>query len=163
LLSNYYVLSHILILYKFWYITYPSCDMELNLVVPVEPGVMREKGDEEIKGRLWRVTGPHSPEQIKHLKFHCISYVWGPGTEEAGSFFDCKRPISDKTRLALEAAIKAAELLKREDFRPQIEKVEAFWIDALCIPQLEGESRQATLERYVQDKAKPSCGLAELP
>ena len=123
--------------------------MELKLVAPVEAGAVREKGDEEINGRLWRVTGPYDPEQIKTLKFHCISYVWGPGTEEAGSFFDCKRPISDKTRPALEAAIKAAELLKREDFRPQIEKVEAFWIDALCIPHLDGESRQATLERCV--------------
>lgn len=123
--------------------------MELNLVVPVEPGAKREKGDEEIHGRLWRVTGPHSPEQIKNLKFHCISYVWGSGIEGDGAFFDCKRPVSDKTRPALEAAIKAAESLRREDTRPQIGKVEAFWIDALCIPQLEGDARQATLERYV--------------
>jgi hypothetical protein len=123
--------------------------MELNLVVPVEPGTAKEKGDEEINGRLWRVTGPYDPEQIINLKFHCISYVWGPDIEETGSFFACKRPISDKTRPTLQAAIKAAEMLKREDFRPPVEKVEAFWIDALCIPQLEGEARQATLERYI--------------
>jgi Heterokaryon incompatibility protein (HET) len=137
--------------------------MELNLIVPVEAGAMREKGDEEINGRLWRVTGPHDPGEIKNLKFHCISYVWGSGTEGAGSFFDCKRPISDQTRYALLAAINAADLLKREDFRPQIEKVEAFWIDALCIPQLEGDSRQATLERYVQDKTSVLYSLTDIP
>jgi hypothetical protein len=129
--------------------------MELNLVVPVEPGVMREKFDEEINGRLWRVTGPYKHEQIKDLKFHCISYVWGAGVAEAGTFFDCKRPISDKTRPALEAAIKAAKSLKGDDRKHKLEEVEAFWIDALCIPQMETtlrerEARQATLERYVQ-------------
>jgi Heterokaryon incompatibility protein (HET) len=132
--------------------------MELNLVVPVEPGAMREKGHEEISGRLWRVTGPYKHEQIKDLKFHCISYVWGPGVAEAGSFFDCKRPISDKTRPALEAAIKAAESLTRDDRKHILEKVEAFWIDALCIPQMENtlrekEARQATLERCVLDRS----------
>lgn len=130
--------------------------MELNLVVPVKPGAMREKCDEEINGRLWRVTGPYKHEQIKDLKFHCISYVWGPGVAEPGSFFDCKRPISDKTRPALESAIKAAESLKRDDRKQKVEKVEAFWIDALCIPQMETtlrekEARQATLERCVLD------------
>jgi hypothetical protein len=132
--------------------------MELNLVVPVEPEAMREKGDEEINGRLWRVTGPYKHEKIKDLKFHCISYVWGPGVAEAGSFFDCKRPISDKTRPALEAAIKAAESLTRDDRKHILEKVEAFWIDALCIPQMENtlrekEARQATLERCVLDRS----------
>lgn len=132
--------------------------MELNLVVPVEPGAMREKGDEDIRGRLWRVTGPNKQDQIKDLTFHCISYVWGPGVAEPGSFFDCKRPISDKTRPALEAAIKAAESLKRDDREQKVEKVEAFWIDALCIPQMETtlrekEARQATLERCVLDQS----------
>jgi hypothetical protein len=120
--------------------------MELNLVVPVEAGAKRQKGDEEINGRLWRVTGPYDPEQIKNHKFNCISYVWGPGVEEKGSFFDCKRPISDKTRPALKAAIKAAEFVHAKSKHG---KVEAFWIDALCIPQLEGKARQSTLERYI--------------
>lgn len=122
--------------------------MELNLVLPIAAGTAREKGDEEINGRLWRVTR-QDPENIKNVKFYCISYVWGPGIEEKGSYFDCKRPISDKTRPALEAAIKAAGSLKREDRGPQMEKADAFWIDALCIPPLEGKARKATLERCV--------------
>jgi Heterokaryon incompatibility protein (HET) len=125
--------------------------MELNLIVPIEVGAKRQLGDEEINGRLWRVTGPHDPKQIKNHKFYCISYVWGPGVEEQGSFFDCKRQISDKTRPALEAAIKAAEAVQAKS---KGGKVEAFWIDAICIPQLESskeekEKRQATLERSV--------------
>jgi hypothetical protein len=124
--------------------------MELNLVVPVEVGTMRKQGDEEINGRLWRVTGAYKKEQIKTLRFHCISYAWGPRMAETGSFFDCKRQISDQTRPALEAAIKAAESLKRDDTGPNKEKVEAFWIDALCIPPVEDDpKRKATLERDV--------------
>jgi hypothetical protein len=124
--------------------------MELNLVVPVEAGTTKKQGDEEINGRLWRVAGPYKEEQIKTLRFHCISYVWGPGMAETGSFFNCKRPISDQTRSALEAAIKAAESLKRDDTGSRMEKVEYFWIDALCIPPVENDpKRQATLERRV--------------
>jgi len=123
--------------------------MELNLVVPVEAGTSRKKGDEEIDSKIWRVTGPHDLKQIKNIKFHCISYVWGPGTEAEGSFFDNKIPMSDKTRPALEAAIKAAQVLQNEARGSKDEIVEAFWIDALCIPQAEGDARNATLERYL--------------
>jgi len=119
--------------------------MELNLIVPVEAGTMRGTGDEEIDGRLWRASS-YRPEEIKSIRFHCISYVWGSAVEKAGSFFDCKRSISDKTRPALEAAIKASEALKRDD-KAAKEKADAFWIDAICIPPFEGKARQATLER----------------
>jgi hypothetical protein len=106
--------------------------MELNLIVPIDQGAEKQQGDEEINGRLWRVTGPHDPKHIKNHKFYCISYVWGPGQ------------ISDKTRPALEATIKAAKAVQAESKRG---KGEAFWIDAICIPQLEGYARHATLER----------------
>ena len=119
-------------------------EMELNLIVPVKAGTLREKGDEEINGRLWRV-GSFKSEEIKSIRFHCISYAWGSNVENPGSFFDCKRLISDKTRPAMEAAIKASEVLNRDD-KAATEKVEAFWIDAICIPPFEGKARQATLE-----------------
>lgn len=118
--------------------------MELNLITLVPEGATPQAGDEEINNRRWRVTGPHDPA-TKDLKFHCVSYVWGHGVEKRGSFFNCQRDISDQTRPALEAAIKAAEVIHRDLGG---EKVEAFWIDALCIPQLEGSPRLKTLERY---------------
>lgn len=118
--------------------------MELNLVVPVPSGALRQPGDEEIHGRLWRVKGP-DPD-IEELKFHCISYVWGTGIEKRGSFFNCQRDISDQTRPALEAAIKAADVINRDLGG---EGIDAFWIDALCIPQLEIPARFKTLERHV--------------
>ncbi|KAJ5042320.1 uncharacterized protein L3040_004872 [Drepanopeziza brunnea f. sp. 'multigermtubi'] len=116
--------------------------MELNLVVPVPIGELRQPGDEEINGRLWRVTGAHDPDTMG-LKFHCVSYVWGPGVEPLGSFFGCKREISDQTRPALTAAIKAADVIQGE---LKGERTEAFWIDAICIPQLEVPARYKTLE-----------------
>ncbi|KAH6723119.1 hypothetical protein BKA61DRAFT_648324 [Leptodontidium sp. MPI-SDFR-AT-0119] len=116
--------------------------MELNLITLVPEGATPQAGDEEINNRRWRVTGPHDPA-TKDLKFHCVSYVWGHGVEKRGSFFNCQRDISDQTRPALEAAIKAAEVIHRDLGG---EKVEAFWIDALCIPQLEGSPRLKTLE-----------------
>jgi len=119
--------------------------MELNLIVPVANGE-KEMGDEEIRGRLWRVVGPHDVRDIKSLRFCCVSYVWGQGIEKKGSFFNCQREISDQTRPALTAAIRAAEVLQNEPGRPV---VEAFWIDAICIPQLESPERFKTLERYV--------------
>jgi hypothetical protein len=118
--------------------------MELYLIVPVKNGV-KEKGDEELNGKLWRVTGPHDMSDMKKLKFCCVSYVWGQGIEQKGSFFDSKKTISDRTRPALAAAIKAASLVQDEANRPT---VEAFWIDAICIPQLESPERFKTLERY---------------
>lgn len=120
--------------------------MELNLIVPVPEGTSRQNGDEHINGRLWRVTGPHDHQNISKLKFNCISYVWGTGIVPRGSFFDCKREISDQTRPALTAAMKAAEKLYAESGG---EKIEAFWVDAICIPQLEVPARFKTLERYV--------------
>jgi hypothetical protein len=118
--------------------------MELSLIVPVEAGAKMQNDDEEINGRMWRVTRIRDPEKIRDHRFHCISYVWGPGVAEKGSFFDCKIPISDKTRQALEAAIKASEFVQAES---KGEKTEAFWIDAICIPQLDQGPRQSTLER----------------
>lgn len=120
--------------------------MELNLVVPVPKGEARQTGDEKLNGKWWRVNGPIESSEMRSTKFHCVSYVWGQGFSKAGSFFDCKRDISDKTRPALEAAIKAVEAMHRIDGG---EVVETFWIDALCVPQMEGLSRHATLERYV--------------
>ncbi|CAG8972474.1 hypothetical protein HYALB_00001164 [Hymenoscyphus albidus] len=117
--------------------------MEFNLIVPVPRGAAGQKGDEEINGRLWRVTGPHDNHEITKLKFNCISYVWGIGVEPRGSFFDCKREISDQTRPALTAAMKAAEKLHAGSGG---ERIEAFWIDAICIPQLEVPARFKTLE-----------------
>ena len=119
--------------------------MELNLIVPVPEGTPRQKGDEDINGRLWRVTGPHDHQNISTLKFNCISYVWGTGTVSRGSFFNCKREISDQTRPALTAAVKAAQKLYAAS--EEEEEVEAFWIDAICIPQLEVPARFKTLER----------------
>lgn len=119
--------------------------MEFNLIVPVPEGRSRQKGDEDINGKLWRVTGPYENQDISKLNFTCISYVWGTGIEPVGSFFDCKRDISDQTRPALAAAMKAAERLQE----PGGEKLEAFWIDAICIPQLEVPARFKTLERCV--------------
>ncbi|PVH82163.1 hypothetical protein DL98DRAFT_653512 [Cadophora sp. DSE1049] len=116
--------------------------MELNLVTPVPEGATRQAGDEEIHNRLWRVTGPHDPE-AKDLRFHCISYVWGLSVEKKGSYFNCQRDISDQTRPVLEAVIRAAEVIYRDLGG---ERIEAFWIDALCIPQLEGSPRLKTLE-----------------
>jgi hypothetical protein len=122
--------------------------MELHLIVPVPKGSKEEVGDEKIAGKTWRVTGPHDIEDIEKLKFHCISYVWGPDTEKEGSFFNCKRKISDQTRPALTAAIKAARAVQEISNGPI---VEAFWIDAICIPQVEkSPERQKTLERYVK-------------
>jgi hypothetical protein len=117
--------------------------MKLYLIVPVTDGV-KEVGDEEIHGKLWRVTGPHDNNDLANLKFNCVSYVWGSGVEKKGSFFDCKRDISDQTRPALAAAMKAAGVIQDE---PHIPVVEAFWIDAICIPQLESPERFKTLER----------------
>jgi len=118
--------------------------MELNLVTPVPEGSARQSGDEEIHNSLWRVTGPHDPD-AKDLKFHCVSYVWGVGVEKKGGFFNCQRDISDQTRPVLEAVIRAADMIYRDLGG---EKIEAFWIDALFIPQLEGSPRLRTLERY---------------
>ena len=115
--------------------------MELDLIVPVDAGTARVKGDEEVNGRLWRAKS-YKAEEIESIKFHCISYVWCSDVETPGSFFDCKRLISDKTRPALEAAIKASEMLKRDD-RPGREKVEAFFffLDRRNMyPALRGES-----------------------
>jgi hypothetical protein len=120
--------------------------MELYLIVRVTDGV-KETGDEEIHGKLWRVTGPHDIKDLGNLKFYCVSYVWGPKTEKKGSFFNCKIEISDQTRPALAAAIKAAGVVQDESDKPI---VEAFWIDAICIPQLESRERFKTLERYVK-------------
>jgi hypothetical protein len=119
--------------------------MELNLIVPVTSGA-KEIGDEEIHGKLWRVTGPHDINDIENLKFYCVSYVWGTGTKKEGSFFNCKREISDQTRPVLASAMKAADVIRGGLDKPI---VEAFWIDAICIPQLESPERFKTLERYV--------------
>jgi hypothetical protein len=119
--------------------------MELHLVIPVEDGEARRRGDEELNGKWWRVKGPIDSSEMDKTKFHCVSYVWGKGIDPAGSFFDCKRDISDKTKPALVAAMRAVDAMPDNDGE---EKVEALWIDALCVPQLAGVSRHGTLERY---------------
>ncbi|KAK0120735.1 hypothetical protein ONS96_010936 [Cadophora gregata f. sp. sojae] len=116
--------------------------MELNLITPVPKGAAWQPGDERIHNRLWRVTGPYDSNS-KDLKFHCVSYVWGLGVEKKGAFFNCQRDISDQTRPVLEAVIRAAEVLHRDLGG---EKIEGFWIDALCIPHSEGSPRLKTLE-----------------
>ncbi|KAF4620142.1 hypothetical protein G7Y89_g14678 [Cudoniella acicularis] len=117
--------------------------MDLNLIVPVKVGQAREEGDEELNGTWWRVTGPHAFPDPDHLKFHCISYAWGPGKADKGSLFNCKIEISDQTKPALEAAIRAASAVSAESGEAAIK---AFWIDAICIPQLQSPERLKTLE-----------------
>ncbi|KAG0652602.1 N-acetyltransferase ats1 [Hyphodiscus hymeniophilus] len=127
--------------------------MEMNLVVPVPEGEARQEGiDEELNGVWWRVKGPIETADMEHMKFHCVSYVWGAGMDRAGSFFDCKRDISDRTKPALEAAMKAAQVMSKNY---GTENVEAFWIDAICVPQAEGASRHGTLESmgFIYSKA----------
>jgi hypothetical protein len=128
--------------------------MELYLIAPLTPSTRPLHTDEFLNGKHWRLAGPLSTKAPSNLKFHCVSYVWGQGTEAAGSFFGCQREISDQTRPALEAAVKANEAAygkkKLEGkLKDQEELVEFFWIDALCIPQLEGEARARTLARCV--------------
>ena len=77
-------------------------------------------------------------------KFHCVSYVWGTGIDRAGSIFDCKRDMSNRTKPALEAAMKAVRAMPDKGGSGI---VEAFWIDAICVSQVEGASRHGTLER----------------
>lgn len=119
--------------------------MELNLVAPVAEGEPTRKGDEKLNGKWWRVKGPIESAEMGSTKFVCVSYVWGDGIDRAGSFFDCKRDISDRTKAALEAAMKAVDAMQDNEGGG---KVEAFWIDAICVPQTAGSSRHGTLERY---------------
>jgi Heterokaryon incompatibility protein (HET) len=121
--------------------------MELHLVVPVPEGEAVWKGDEKLNGKWWRVKGPIASDEMDRTKFHCVSYVWGTGIVKAGGFFDCQRDISDKTRPALEAAMKAVDTIYKKEGR---ECVQAFWIDAICVPQIEGEKRHGTLERHAR-------------
>jgi hypothetical protein len=123
--------------------------MRLQLVVPLKDGDTRKKGDkgvEEFNGQLWHVSGPLDVKDARDLKFHCISYVWGNGREEPGSFFNNQISISDRTRPALIAAIAA---VKASGFEVDGPVEEAFWIDALCVPQDDGPDRYGTLERLV--------------
>jgi len=115
--------------------------MELYLVVPVSEG--EAKGEEMLNGKWWRVKGPINSAEMAGTKFHCVSYVWGKGIDKVGSFFDCQRDISDMSRHALEAAMKAADKIFKTYGG---ERVEAFWIDAICVPQIAGASRHRTLE-----------------
>jgi hypothetical protein len=119
--------------------------MELHLVVPVADAEPSQKGDEKLNGKWWRVKGPIVSDEMGRTKFHCISYVWGKGTDQAGAFFDCQRDISDKTRPALEAGMKAVDTIYEKYGG---EYLQAFWIDAICVPQIEGEKRHGTLERH---------------
>ena len=118
--------------------------MELNLIIPVAEGEAMEKGDEKLDGNWWRVKGPLESPDVDSLKFHCVSYVWGSEMDRVGSFFECKRDISSRTKTALEAAMKAVDALRNQN---GMEVADAFWIDAICIPQVEGASRHGTLER----------------
>ena len=122
--------------------------MELFLVVPLKEGEGKGKDDkdvEELDGKLWTLSGPHTVSNSSDVKFHCVSYVWGHGRAEVGAFFDNKIRISDHTKPALEAAIRAVEVAHTTAGSP---KVEAFWIDAICVPQTDQPSRYRTLERF---------------
>jgi hypothetical protein len=118
--------------------------MELHLVVPVPGGEPMRRGYEKLNGKWWRVKGPIPSDEMVETKFHCVSYVWGKGIDKAGGFFDCQRDISDRTRPALEAAMKAFDKIYE---RYGGERVQAFWIDAICVPEADCESRHGTLER----------------
>lgn len=117
--------------------------MELHLVVPVHDG-KESPGDEKLNGKWWRVEGPIDTENRDIMKYHCISYVWGSGRERRGELFDSKIEISDQTRPALEAAMRAADTLHA---RSEVSPTPAFWIDAICVPQEEGPARYGSLER----------------
>ncbi|OBT41944.1 hypothetical protein VE00_07503 [Pseudogymnoascus sp. WSF 3629] len=120
--------------------------MKLQLVIPLKPGDGKNKGDkgvEELNGQLWHVSEPLDIKDARSAKFHCISYVWGQGRERPGSFFGNEISISDKTRPALIAAIRA---IKASGFEADGPIEEAFWIDALCVPYADGPDRYGTLE-----------------
>ncbi len=118
--------------------------MELNFIVPVPQHQPRKVGDETICSKTWRVVGPISTNEARAFRFNCVSYVWGQGTLPPGSLFECQIQISDQTRPALEAAIRASEAAHE---KYNVPLVEAFWIDAICIPQAECAARYKTLER----------------
>jgi hypothetical protein len=118
--------------------------MQLNIIVPVPEGAGWQRGDEKLNGKWWRIKGPLDAAEMDIAKFHCVSYVWGSEIDRAESFFDCKRDISNRTRSALEAAIRAVDAM---DDHIGKQRIEAFWIDAVCVPQIEGPSRHSTLER----------------
>lgn len=117
--------------------------MELHLVVHAKPG---DKDTEMLNGTNWCVKGPLDIHDANRLKYHCVSYVWGFGREKVGGLFNSQIEISDQTRPALEAAIRAVEAAQWKGEGPI---VRAFWIDAICVPQKDGPEREATLERFV--------------
>jgi hypothetical protein len=117
--------------------------MELHLVVPVEDG-QEKTGDEYLNDKWWRVRGPTHHDNREEVKYHCVSYVWGSGREKTGGFFNSEIKISDQTRPALEAAMRAADALHE---RSEVPPTSSFWIDAICIPQQEGPARYGSLER----------------
>lgn len=121
--------------------------MDLFLVVPLKDEDGKSKGDkdvEELNGKLWTLTGPHKVTNPGDIRFQCVSYVWGQGRQEINTFFGNKIRISDLTRPALEAAMRAVEVARTTKGES---KADAFWIDAICVPQADGPSRQRTLER----------------
>ncbi|KAE8450411.1 hypothetical protein EG329_006486 [Mollisiaceae sp. DMI_Dod_QoI] len=92
-------------------------------------------GDEIVDGRLWRLGPLHdseTPEQID-LPFYCISYAHGEENDMQRGFFVPRGDVSDQTRPALEAAIKAAQ--KIATMPDGIGSFDTFWIDDICIPQ----------------------------
>src|ERR1700712_188136 len=101
--------------------------MELHLVVPASPGDSDNGPTETLNGKLWRLIGPLEIKKIHSIKYHCISYVWGHGREEVGKLFNAQLRVSDQTRPALEAAMKAVAAAHDESKGPL---VEAFWVDA---------------------------------
>ncbi|KAH6676407.1 hypothetical protein B0J14DRAFT_560707 [Halenospora varia] len=105
--------------------------MDLNLIVRVDKDA-KQAGDEEINGDWWRVTGPiiSLARKVQNsTAFHM------PGAQEKHL----------QTRPALEAAIRAASAISEEDDSPRT-GADAFWIDAICVPQAGGQERLKTLQ-----------------
>lgn len=102
-----------------------------------------QPGDEKLNNKWWRVEGPIDIENADVMKYHCVSYVWGSGREKRGELFNSKIEISDQTRPALEASLRAADTLYA---RSELPSTPAFWIDAICVPQEDGPARYGSLE-----------------
>lgn len=106
--------------------------MELRLVIPASPEYTG--ATEVICNRRWRISSlipTDNPSAIS--AYHCISYSWG--AETAPALFSASGSISSRTRGALEAVVACCA----------DDKVQAFWLDAVCVPD-SGLERRATLE-----------------
>ena len=107
--------------------------MELNLIMQASE-LDSTSTTVVLDGRRWKLMDfSDTPVSVTNPNYVCISYVWGDG--RIPSPFDRSQMISDQTVAALEVVLSAT----------RDSEVQAFWIDALCIPA-SGRLRQATLE-----------------